>query len=208
MKAGDILEFIHHTEKLKQELRHSWLFNGRQESVAEHTWRLALMVMLMAPNLDQKINLPRAIKMAVIHDINEAAVGDVPAFLIEESKNQKKLEEKNIIGLKNKYNSSVMDEIYELWKEYEDEKTTEAKFVKALDRLEARIQRNEAKIDTWNEVEYERSQFSADKYCEFDSFLKVFNKLVKEESKEKIIKESSKNFDDIIKEVEKKIKKK
>ncbi len=44
-------------EKLKYELRHSWLSNGRQESVAEHTWRLSLMAMLIEPYLEENIIL-------------------------------------------------------------------------------------------------------------------------------------------------------
>lgn len=47
------------SEKLKMELRHSWLSNGRQESVAEHTWRVSLMAILVEPFLEQKVNLEK-----------------------------------------------------------------------------------------------------------------------------------------------------
>lgn len=45
----DVMQVIKLAEKLKYELRHSWLSNGRRESVAEHTWRLSLMAMLIEP---------------------------------------------------------------------------------------------------------------------------------------------------------------
>lgn len=48
-----VLEVLKLAEKLKFELRHSWLSNERQESVAEHTWRMSLMAVLLEPLLDQ-----------------------------------------------------------------------------------------------------------------------------------------------------------
>ncbi|MCS4224707.1 HD domain-containing protein [Sphingobacterium sp. BIGb0165] len=50
-----IMDVLKLAEKLKFELRHSWLSNGRQESVAEHTWRMSLMAILIEPQSgDQK----------------------------------------------------------------------------------------------------------------------------------------------------------
>lgn len=68
----DSLLFIQLMEQLKNELRHSWTSTGRQESVAEHSWRLCLMVMTFAPELEHPIDVNRAIKMALIHDCVEA----------------------------------------------------------------------------------------------------------------------------------------
>jgi putative hydrolase of HD superfamily len=78
----------------------------------------------------------------------------------------------------------------------------EAKFVKALDKIEVRLQHNEAKIDTWSDIEYPRSMYVSDKYCDYDEFLKDFNGLIKEEAKNKIKKESDKNIDEILKQAE------
>ena len=57
-----ILDFLHAIEQLKQELRHSWTSNGRQESVAEHSWRLSLMLVICSPYLDKQIDLLKANK--------------------------------------------------------------------------------------------------------------------------------------------------
>ena len=86
----NILSFLKLSERLKCELRHSWLSNGRQESVAEHSYQMALMAILIHPHLDQKPNLEKTLKMALVHDLVEAIVGDVP-FLKKVNAKKKKL---------------------------------------------------------------------------------------------------------------------
>ena len=95
-----------------------------------------------------------------------------------------------------------MEDICDIWLEFEEQMSIEAKFVKALDKIEVRIQHNEADIDTWNDVEFPRSLFSADKYCVFDDFVKKFNDLVTDESRKKIIDESTKDIKEIEKEAD------
>lgn len=58
-----IYQLIKLSEKLKMELRHSWLSNGRQESVAEHTWRLSLMAIALQPYLEKDIHMEKLLKM-------------------------------------------------------------------------------------------------------------------------------------------------
>ena len=202
MDAKQILKLIHFSERLKNELRHSWTSKDRQESVAEHTWRMSLMASLIAPKLNEKVDLTKVLKMIIIHDLSEAFVGDTPAFMLKEKEAKEILEKGAMEKMKLEYNDKVVDEIAELWKEYTDRKTPEAKFATALDKMEVRIQHNESTMDRWNEVEYPRSQFAADKYCNYDKFLKELNELVKEESKNKIIKESKKDFSKVKKEAE------
>ena len=196
MNIQQILQFLHEVEKLKQELRHSWLSNWRQESVAEHTWRLSLMAILMHSKLDEKVDLLKVLKMSVIHDINEAYVWDVPAFDVNHSK-QKDDEIRNIKDLLSRFPWEEMQEIHDLFIEYEDQKSYESKFVKALDKIEVRIQHNEADISTWNDIEFSRSLFAADKYCEFDNFLKEFNDMVKLDSENKIKSESDVDVEEL-----------
>ena len=58
-KTAGIIDTLKTAENLKTEMRHSWLSDGRQESVAEHSWRLALMVMLLHDRLDQSVDLTK-----------------------------------------------------------------------------------------------------------------------------------------------------
>lgn len=196
-----ILEMLHIAEKLKMELRHSWLSNGRQESSAEHSWRLSLMVLLIAPETGLNMDLHKTLKMALVHDLVEAEAYDIPAFEKGREEEKKQVE----LAAANKYrellNSPVGDEIFSLWQEYEKRETVEAKFVKAMDSLEVRIQHNEANISTWNDIEFPRSLFAADKSVSIDKFLTEFNELIKNESISKI-KKGAKNIKEIINQAE------
>ena len=79
MEQRKFVEFLALAEKLKCNTRHSFTTSGRKESVAEHSWRLALMAMLCAeeyPHLDMN----KVIRMCIVHDLGEAVTGDVPSF--------------------------------------------------------------------------------------------------------------------------------
>jgi putative hydrolase of HD superfamily len=75
-----ILQVLQLAERLKFELRHSYTSSGRQESVAEHTWRMALMAVLIEPLLKQKVDTTRLLKMIIIHDLAEAEARDISAL--------------------------------------------------------------------------------------------------------------------------------
>jgi putative hydrolase of HD superfamily len=79
-EAAGVLEFLRLAERLKCELRHSWLSTGRRESVAEHTWQMALMALVTHRHLEHPVAIDRALKMVLVHDLVEAEVGDVPFF--------------------------------------------------------------------------------------------------------------------------------
>lgn len=160
------------------------------------------MAMLLSPKLDNPIQIEKVLKMVVVHDLSEVMVGDMPAFA-EGREAHQKVEEEAMKRLVSRYNNKVVSEIVALWHEFEEGTTPEAKFAKALDKLEVRIQHNESKLTTWNDEEFIRSQYAADKYCGYDSFLNAFNELVKKESLDKISQESDKDVDAILAEAEK-----
>ena len=72
-----ILKVLKLAERLKYELQHSFTSSGRQESVAEHCWRMSLMAVLIEPLLTRKIDTTRLLKMIILHDLVEAEAGDV-----------------------------------------------------------------------------------------------------------------------------------
>jgi len=185
----DIYKVIKLGEKLKSEMRHSWLSDGRQESVAEHTWRVSLMAMLIEPYLDKQVDIGKLLKMIIIHDLVEAEARDIPAFDTmnnDQKKKEKEVSElKAIENIRNTLQGDLGDDIFNLWIEFEHKQTYEAKVANALDKLEAQIQHNEADIITWIDIEYKMS-FMLEKHTEFDSILTLFKNIIEEESEIKL----------------------
>jgi putative hydrolases of HD superfamily len=186
-EIGTILDFLALAERLKCELRHSWLSNGRQESVAEHSWQMALMAMLIHRHLEVPVDLGKSLRMILTHDLVEAEVGDVPFFDRSERKAKKAARERAAIELiRTRLGGPVGREIYDLWHEYEAKETTEAKFAGALDHLEVQAQHNLASIRTWTPIEYDLVYTKMDQACAHDPFLAAFCEAVKEQSEAKM----------------------
>ncbi|WP_078592933.1 HD domain-containing protein [Evansella clarkii] len=184
-----IMEIVKLGEKLKFEMRHSWLSNGRQESVAEHTWRVSLMAMLIEPYLKQKVDTSRLLKMIIIHDLVEAEAGDIPAFDTMDNhtaKEQKALNEiKSIERIRDTLGNFLGEEVYNLWFEFENKESYESKVANALDKLEAQIQHNEADISTWIDIEHKMS-FMMDRHVGFDQTLQILKDIIEEEAAVKL----------------------
>jgi putative hydrolase of HD superfamily len=187
---SEIYSFIHSAERLKNELRHSYTSSGRQESVAEHTWRMTLLAVLLHSKLDKKVIFEKLLKMIVIHDIVEIEAGDTPVpFMVgnDDLKKQKEMRESAAIkNIRSKLGEEIGKEIFDLWNEFEAQETYEARVAYALDKLEVQIQHNEADISTWIPVEYDLI-YSRRKYTAFDPALDELRIIVEREAEEKII---------------------
>jgi putative hydrolase of HD superfamily len=185
-----LLKFLHLSEGLKNELRNGRTSTEKKESVAEHTWRVSLMVFMFSRFLDQKICVEKALKIAIVHDLAELITGDKPYFVYEghQANKQDKFEQElnAMKHLQSLLPESIGTEFLELWKEYEQGETYEAKFVKAIDKIEAQIQHNEMSYTYWNDYDRKYASTRLDKYCNFDSFLTKVKTLVQEESLQKI----------------------
>ena len=151
MKHRSYIDFLNAIEKLKCNTRHSWTSSGRQESVAEHSWRLAVMAMLCADEYPE-LDMNKVIKMCLIHDFGEAVTGDIPAFYKTEE--HEDTEEKAIDKLLKRLPAEKEKELSLLFDEMEELKTPEAKLWKSLDNMEAVIAHNESDISTWLPLEY------------------------------------------------------
>ena len=153
---SEMLAFFALAERLKTELRHSWLSNGRQESVAEHCWMMALMAFTIAPHLEHKVDLPHTLLLILVHDIAEAKVGDIPCFEVSKRRIAKaEAEVRAMEEVAAMFTDSTGRIMSDLWHEFEAAETKEAKFAQALDHLEVQFQHNLAPIETWEPVEYD-----------------------------------------------------
>lgn len=189
MDVRRLIEIMAIAEKLKNTLRHSWTSSGRQESVAEHSWRLALMAYFIKDEFPET-DIDKVILMCIFHDLGEAITGDIPAF--NKTKEDRAMEEEKVHQLLSSLPEPYMTELSALFTEMEEQKTIEAKIYKALDKMETLIQHNEADISTWLPLEYDLNLIYGEKEVEFSKFMKELKKAVNEDTIKKIqeIKES------------------
>ena len=158
----DYISFIKESERLKTVLRTAWLSDGSRESTAVHSWRLALLVGILLdefPEVDGK----KALMLALIHDLGEIYDGVVSAALRPDAGEKYRKEKKAVDRLAEILGGEAGEKLRELWKEYEDGKTAEARLVKALDKAETIIQHNQGKnppdFDYQFNLEYGRPYF-------------------------------------------------
>ena len=152
MEVHKLLETLHIAERLKDELRHCDTSKGRRESVAEHSWRIALMALFMQDEFPE-LDINKVIRMCLIHDLGECFTGDIPTFrkTAEDEVREERLLHEWVDTLPAPYGT----EMRALYREMAAQETPESRIYKALDKFEAVIQHNESPIDTWEPREYD-----------------------------------------------------
>ena len=139
-----VLAFLRAAERLKTVTRSGWTSTGEAESVAEHTWRLCLMAMVLYGRAED-IDLARLLKMCLIHDLGEAIGGDVPAPAQVAASPKAGQERADLLSLVEPLAAAGRREILELWDEYEAASSPEAKLAKGLDKLETILQHTQGR---------------------------------------------------------------
>lgn len=152
MKPSELLEILSVAEKLKCNTRHCYTSSGRHESVAEHSWRISLMAMLLTPEFPNA-DMNKVIRMCLIHDLGEAFTGDIPTFHKTAADTEK--EDALFDAWVQTLPEETKEEFSTLLAEMNALQTQEAKIYKALDKMEAVIQHNESDISTWLPLEYD-----------------------------------------------------
>jgi putative hydrolase of HD superfamily len=179
LNPKELIEFLRLLEKLKCNTRHNWTTSKRQESVAEHSWRLAVLAMLMEPDFSD-LDMNKVIRMCLIHDWGEAVTGDIPAFI--KTDNDEAVEEEAIGSLLNKLPQTLKAPLSSLFEEMSLCQSKEARLVKSLDKIETLIQHNEAGTDTWLPLEYELNMTYGNEICDSFSQTKSLRDQVREDS--------------------------
>ena len=125
---------------------------ARYESVADHTWRMSILLVLFADRLQQKIDLEKALKMVILHDVPEIIAGDqspqgedgtgkkTSAFDKKLADDRHQKEKQAAKDLFSGLPSDKGDELFSIWESYEKQDSFEAKVVKAIDKLECLLQ--------------------------------------------------------------------
>lgn len=144
-RLDGILEFLRATERLKVVTRSAYTSEGKPESVAEHSWRLCLMALMLREEFAD-IDLAKLLAMCVVHDLGEAIGGDVPApeqarrRAANPGATKAAQEREDLLTLLAPLPDSLQKTITALWDEYEAAASPEARVAKALDKLETILQ--------------------------------------------------------------------
>lgn len=189
MKPAELLNILLVAEKLKCHTRHCSTSSGRQESVAEHSWRTALMAMLTA-NAFPEADIDKVIRMCLIHDLGEAFTGDIPSF--DKTEADSKTEELALRQWVQTFPSPEREEWLALYEEMEAQQTQEARIYKALDKLEAVIQHDESDISTWLPLEYDLQLEYGRENVQFSPYLQQLKMEIDDVTREKIAAHDSK----------------
>lgn len=190
MDLNKLLKFLSLAGKLKTTIRFSSVGESikfLRDTGASHSWRLSLLVILMADefNLDTK----KALEIAIVHDIAESITGDIDAILIHNgSVSKKDKERKEIIAIEKL--TKILprnhgNKIRKLWEEYKYGLNKEAKFIKALDKLETMIHVIESGCAALDDKEFlvKYADKTVKNFPELEDFLKKVKTEIKKEFK-------------------------
>lgn len=131
------LDFILEIDKEKNIFRQTHLSgHGRNENDAEHAWHMAIMAYLLQEYSNEKIDVARVMLMCLIHDVVEIDAGNTYAYDAEGLKTQKAREEAAKERLYSMLPEDQKADLVAIFDEFEERKTPEAKFARALDNLQ------------------------------------------------------------------------
>ncbi len=184
MEQRKLIEFMNIIERLKCNTRHSQTSTGRQESVAEHSWRTAVMALLCADEYPE-LDIDRVVKMILIHDLGEAVTGDIPSFYKTDEDEVE--EEKAIEYLLSLLPDSYSSGLSELFAEMNALETPEAKLYKALDNMEGLISHNEAPISSWLPLEYTENLVYGQKNVDWSEWTRELKNEIKKDAVKKML---------------------
>lgn len=144
------LDFILEIDKEKNIFRQTHLSgHGRNENDAEHAWHMAIMAYLLQEYSNEKIDVARVMLMCLIHDVVEIDAGDTYAYDAEGLKTQKAREEAAKERLYSMLPEDQKADLVTIFDEFEERKTSEAKFARALDNLQPLILNNSNDGGDW-----------------------------------------------------------
>lgn len=154
--AGE-LAFLVEADRLKGVLRASLVGDGsRRENSAEHSWHLALYALVLAPLAGPRVDVGRVIRMLILHDLVEIDAGDVPlhsaagaAHDAPERLAAEAAAARRLFGL---LPAPLGARLHALWAEFEEGRSRDAVFARALDRAQPVMQNLASGGGTW--VEY------------------------------------------------------
>lgn len=152
-------EFLLEIDRLKSVVRANRIADGsRRENTAEHSWHLAMFAITLAEHAAGDIRVDRVVRMLLVHDIVEVDAGDAPIFGAAAPAGdlaaREQLAADRLFGL---LPSDMAIAFRELWEEFEAAETAEAKFAKAIDRLQPSLLNHAVGGGTWTDYDVDET---------------------------------------------------
>lgn len=131
------LNLVLELDRLKSVLRRTRIqcADDRLENSAEHSWHVAMMALLMQEHANQPVDISRVLKMLLMHDMVEIDAGDTFVYDLAASAEQHEKELEAAHRLFGMLPPEQGEELFSIWREFEEAQSADAKFAKALDRL-------------------------------------------------------------------------
>ena len=134
------IEFLIEIDKLKNIYRRNYVSDGlKRENDAEHSWYFAMGALILSEYSNEKIDIQKVVKMALVHDIVEIDAGDTFIYDEKAKLDQSERERKAAKRLFGILPEDQKVSFLELWNEFEENITNESRFARSIDRLSAVI---------------------------------------------------------------------
>ena len=146
------LRFTAEIDKMTSILRRTMLVDGsRRENDAEHSWHIAVMALIFEEYATEPVNVNRAVKMCVVHDLIEIYAGDTFAYDVAGNADKAEREAAAADKLFAQLPSEQGAEIRSLWEEFDAMQTPDAKYAACMDRLQPFLHNTLTGGHTWVE---------------------------------------------------------
>ncbi len=151
-KINQLLQFTALVDKMTAIERRTLLVDGRRrENDAEHSWHIALMCMLFKDYAPEGTDIAKAVQMCIVHDLVEIYAGDTFAYDVQANVDKEKREEEAADKLFSQLPVDLCKKIRDLWDEFEQWETPEAKFAHTLDNFQPLMLQHASKGRAWKE---------------------------------------------------------
>lgn len=153
------LKFIVEIDKVKNIFRQTYLADGeRKENDAEHSWHIALMAYLLQEYSEEPVDVPKVMLMVLIHDLVEIDAGDTYAYDSEGAKTKREREVKAAERLFGILPEDQGAYLRELWDEFEEYETADAKYAHLLDNFQPLLLNDASNGKSWEEHVVQKEQ--------------------------------------------------
>ena len=153
------LDFALAADRLKRVERRTLLVDGsRRENAAEHSWHLTLLALVLEEYSPSGLDRLRVLELLVVHDLVEVEAGDTFAYDEEALAGQEEREREAAERLFRRLPRDQARRFHGLWEEFEARSTPEARFAKALDRIQPVLHNFATAGHSWREHSVDRAQ--------------------------------------------------